>query len=53
MNERQPAAGSAAQKQGAMWARIDNGRWYAIPSSMAESFRKAGAEVRQALELPQ
>lgn len=53
MNERQPTAGSADQKQDAMWARIDNGRWYAIPSSMVDSFRKAGAEVRQARELPQ
>ena len=53
MSEHQPVVGSAEQKQDAMWTRIDDGRWYAIPLSMAESFRKAGAEVRQARDLPQ
>ncbi|MCY0914043.1 hypothetical protein [Massilia antarctica] len=53
MTETQSTVGLAEQKQDAMWAKIDDGRWYAIPPSMAESFRKAGAEVRQARELPQ
>lgn len=46
-------AGNADQKQPAVWANIGNGDWYAIPPHMAESFRLAGAEVRQAQELPQ
>jgi len=53
MNEHQPAVSSAEQKQDAMWARVDDRRWYAIPSNLAESFRKAGAEVCQACDLPQ
>jgi hypothetical protein len=46
-------SGEAAQKEPAMWAKVEGGGWYAIPASMAESFRKAGAEVRQAHELSQ
>ena len=45
--------GEAAQKEPAMWAKVGGGSWYAIPPSMADSFRRAGADVRQAHELPQ
>lgn len=35
-----------------LYAKVGDGQWYAIPPEMAESFRKAGAEVRLATELP-
>lgn len=43
MSDSKSVIGSAEEMPDAMWARIDDGRWYAIPSSMAEPFRKAGA----------
>lgn len=45
-NESKVSGSEFQQKQDPMWAKIGDGRWYAIPSSMAESFRKAGADVR-------
>jgi hypothetical protein len=45
-------ASEAEQKNPAMWAKIGGSSWYAIPPGLADSFRKAGAEVRQAHELP-
>jgi hypothetical protein len=51
--ETKSTASSADPKQGVMWANIGDGCWYAIPPNLAESFRKAGAEVCQAHELPQ
>ena len=53
MTEIKPVGGGADQSQPAMWAKVGQGGWFAIPPQMAESFRKAGAEVRQAHELPQ
>lgn len=53
MSEFKNTSGEAGQKEAAMWAKIGGGSWYAIPPGMADSFRKAGAEVRQAHELPQ
>lgn len=53
MSEFKNTHGDAAQKEPAMWAKVGGGDWFAIPPSMAESFRKAGAEVRQAHELQQ
>lgn len=53
MSENKKPAGSADQQSDTLWAKIGDGRWYAIPANMAESFRKAGADVRRADELPQ
>ena len=39
-------------KPKALYAKVGDGHWYAIPPAMADSFRKAGAEVRLAAELP-
>lgn len=36
----------------AMWVRLGESEWFAIPPQMADSFRKAGGEVRQTRELP-
>lgn len=52
MSESKSTSGEAVQKEPAMWAKVGGG-WYAIPPSMADSCRKAGAEVRHAQELPQ
>jgi hypothetical protein len=52
VTEFNPADGSADEKRPAMWANVGHGGWFAIPPHMAESFYKAGAEVRQAHELP-
>jgi hypothetical protein len=52
MTESKSAAVSAAPKHDALWARIDDGLWYAIPPNMAEEFRKAGAEVVPQHQLP-
>ena len=46
------AADQSAQKKQGMFAKVGDGCWYAIPPGMAESFRKAGAEVLQADALP-
>ena len=51
MSENKPITGSADQTPDSLWVRIGDDRWYAIPPNMAESFRKAGAEVRKAHEL--
>lgn len=51
VSEIKPFAGEPVEKQQAMWAKIGDGSWYAIPPVMAESFRKAGAEVRLADDL--
>ncbi|MCU6501971.1 hypothetical protein LPN04_29685 [Rugamonas sp. A1-17] len=52
MSQYNAISGEPGEKQQAMWARIGDGRWYAIPPEMADSFRKAGAEVCLADELP-
>ena len=39
-------------KPKALYAKVGDGQWYVIPPVMADSFRKAGAEVRLATELP-
>jgi hypothetical protein len=48
VSEFKNTSGEAAQKEPAMWAKVGDG-WSAIPPSMADSFRKAGAEVRHEL----
>jgi hypothetical protein len=39
----------SVEEQKTMWVRIGSGAWFAIPSGMAEAFRKSGADVRQTL----
>lgn len=43
---------SPGDKPKALYAKVADGQWYAIPESLADSFRKAGAELRLASELP-
>lgn len=43
-----PSAGPSSL---AMWVKIGDGEWFAIPPQMADSFRKAGGEVRLTHEL--
>ena len=45
MSENKSSANSADQPRDAMWVKIGDGHWYAIPPKMAESFRKVGTEV--------
>ena len=46
-------SGKGNEKAKSLYAKVDDGQWYAIPPDMAETFRKSGAEVRLADELPQ
>lgn len=45
-------AGHSAKRRHGLFVKVGDGRWYAIPPGMAESFRMAGAEVVRADELP-
>jgi len=40
------------EKQYRMFAKVGDGRWWAIAPSMEDSFRKAGAVVLRSNELP-
>jgi hypothetical protein len=51
MSEYKSSSNSADQKPDALFARIGDGSWFAIPPSMADSFRCAGAEVKPAHEI--
>lgn len=51
MSRAETFVGLTEQKQEALFVRIGNGSWYAIPRNMAESFRSVGAEVRPARTL--
>lgn len=44
---------NSGDKPKALYAKVGDGAWYAIPPAMADAYRKAGAEVRFATELPQ
>lgn len=46
------AADQSVEKKRGLFAKVGDGCWYAIPPGMADSFRKAGAEVLQADALP-
>jgi hypothetical protein len=52
MSENKSSSNSADQKRDALFARIGDSSWFAIPPSMADSFRCAGAEVKPAHEIP-
>lgn len=45
MNEKTKVVPASRQKNGCMFARFDDGHWYAILPGMADVFRKKGAVV--------
>lgn len=47
-----PQSDREVGKKERMFAKLGEGHWYAIPQSMEESFRKAGAVVSRSDELP-
>jgi len=56
MNNEEGATGQrddAEKKEPSMSVKIGASGWYAIPPSMAEAFRKAGAAVRETREVPE
>lgn len=42
----------AGEKPTALYAKVDDEAWFAIPPGMVDSFGKAGAVVRVVAELP-
>lgn len=51
MNEVKKTVESPIEKKQALWAKMGDGKWFAIPHALQNSFLAAGAEVRQADEL--
>lgn len=45
VNKKSILSNNPVEKQERMFVKVDDGRWYAIPASMEESFRKVGAQI--------